>query len=93
MLGSLAFKSAGLMECACMLQELHHWLLATRGTWQTCSNRFRVIYVLITTKKMVETGLRYTLDTNDLLVIPRQTLAAYIPAIADRLTLLNEGFM
>lgn len=76
---------------ASYLQVLNDWLKDVKKSLQSLNSHFRIVYIYITCKKIIQSGLQYALDTDDLLVVPRQTLAAYLPAIADRLVLLNEN--
>ena len=50
-------------------------------------NVVKPMYVWITTQKLDAAGLKYVLQTPRLLVIPWQSMAAYLPAMGNRLIL------
>lgn len=51
--------------------------------------QFQNVKVWITRKVLDGQGLKYVLGRDDLLVVPYQTLAVYLPAIGDRLKVLK----
>lgn len=69
------------------LQILLPWCQKVRSCMESHvqPHNIKPIQVWITTCKLDDSGLRYTLDTHDLIVIPWQFLAAYVPAIGSRL--------
>jgi len=57
---------------------------------QKLGAQFHIIKVWITRKVLSLDGLKYVMGKQDLVVIPYQTLSVYLPAIGDRLKVLNH---
>lgn len=74
-----------------LMQVLSDWATDLHTALQKVRDEFRVVLVFISCKPIIESGLQYVMNRDDLLVMPRQTLAAHIPAMADRLALLHES--
>lgn len=68
-------------------QVLENWHKETRSTFKGLDEDFDIVYVYISARPLSADGLKYILSQRDLLVVPRQTLGAYLPVIHDRLVI------
>lgn len=68
-------------------QVLENWYTKARTTFEGLAKDFDLMYVYISARPLSADGLKYILSKRDLLVVPRQTLGAYLPVIYDRLAI------
>ncbi|CAL8463864.1 g3399 [Coccomyxa elongata] len=72
-------------------QSLQNWHTKARQIFTSLAVDFEIIYVFISRAPLRADGLKYVLSTSDLLVVPRQTLGAYLPVIHDRLAIRSRA--
>ena len=82
--GTATLIAYGAFACS---QDLEDWRMKARNTFKGLAEDSDLIYVYISARPLSAEGLKYILSKRDLLVVPRQTLGAYLPVIYDRLVI------
>ncbi|CAL8463222.1 g2756 [Coccomyxa elongata] len=72
-------------------QSLQNWHTKARQIFASLAEDFEIFYVFISCAPLRADGLKYVLSTSDLLVVPRQTLGAYLRVIYDRLAIRSRA--
>ena len=66
-------------------QALENWYKPLKTAFIRKASEYEVVFVFFSTQPLGRDGWRYVAAQDDLLVVPRQTLPAYLPAVQDRL--------
>ncbi len=67
-------------------QALEKWLILLEEPLKPLEKSFELIFVFLTKQLLGKEGWLYTASCKkNLLVVPRQTMSAYLPVIHDRL--------